>query len=130
MKTCPKCERNLSLNEFYVRNRGKSKEPASWCKKCLNANSAERSRKLKRKAIEYKGGKCQHCGYDRYDGALQFHHNDPAEKDLRISSSRRTFDKIKKELDKCTLLCSNCHSEEHGRINGVFSSPTRNRTSN
>jgi len=43
-------------------------------------------RRIKADSIEYKGGKCRICGYDRCDGALQFHHLDPSKKDFQISS--------------------------------------------
>ena len=120
MKTCPKCDRDLPLNEFYVRTRGRADEPTSYCKRCLNQNSMERSRKLKQQAIAYKGGECEHCGYNKYEGALEFHHTDPSEKDFKVSTTRYAFSKIKKELDKCILLCANCHREEHGRLNGLL----------
>lgn len=60
------------------------------------------------------------CGYNRYPGALEFHHRDPKEKDFTISSrAHLTFDeRVKQELDKCDLLCSNCHRERHGRNKG------------
>jgi hypothetical protein len=61
------------------------------------------------------GGKCKLCGYSKCYKALQFHHNDPKQKDFTIGSKMRRLciDKFKKELDKCTLLCANCHSEVH-----------------
>ena len=61
----------------------------------------------------YKGGKCQICNYDKCLGALQFHHID--EKDSNWKNFKmRTFNiKFMKELDKCVLLCANCHAEEH-----------------
>ena len=76
---------------------------------------SERRRKLKDMAIEYKGGKCEKCGYNKCNGALEFHHLNPQEKDFSISSTGTTksFDRIKKELDKCIILCANCHREIH-----------------
>lgn len=70
---------------------------------------------LKVKAIEYKGGACQKCGYNKYIGALEFHHLDPAQKDFGISEKghTRSWEKIKNELDKCILVCANCHREIH-----------------
>jgi len=71
-------------------------------------------RRLKLKAIEYKGGKCAECGYDKSHSALQFHHLDPAKKDFSISAVKSSsWENIKPELDKCILLCANCHLEEH-----------------
>ena len=69
-------------------------------------------------AVEYKGGCCEKCGYKKYIGALEFHHLDPNEKDFGIADKGfiRSWDKIKKELDKCILVCSNCHKEIHNEI--------------
>lgn len=69
---------------------------------------------LKIQCIQYKGGKCQNCGYDRCYAALEFHHRDPKQKDLDWRRlRRRRFEVIRAELDKCDLLCANCHREEH-----------------
>ena len=77
--------------------------------------NAEHRRKVKRKALAYSGGKCLHCNYSQHDSALIFHHLDPSKKDVRIASgSSRSWDRIKNEVDKCLLLCHNCHSEYHG----------------
>lgn len=74
-------------------------------------------KKNKERAIEYKGGKCVVCGYNRSITAMEFHHLDPTQKDFGISSnSNRAWDKIKEELDKCVLICSNCHREVHEGI--------------
>lgn len=76
---------------------------------------SERRRKLREMALEYGGGKCQKCGYKRCARALSFHHKDPTEKDFGLSARglTRSWEKIKKELDKCILLCANCHMETH-----------------
>jgi len=64
--------------------------------------------------IEYKGGKCEHCGYDKCPAAFDFHHLDPSKKDFNLSTLRNyKLENIKSELDKCLLLCSNCHRELH-----------------
>ncbi len=55
---------------------------------------------------------CERCGYNKCIGALEFHHLDPTIKDELVCRSR-SFEKAKKEMDKCVLLCSNCHREEH-----------------
>ncbi len=69
-------------------------------------------------AREYKGGKCVMCGYSRYSGALDFHHKDPSQKDFGLSTKglTRSWEKIKEEIDKCVLVCANCHRELHAGI--------------
>ena len=77
----------------------------------------EKRRKLKEMAIEYKGGKCEKCGYDKCKSALEFHHLDPTQKDFGVGSGHtRSWDKIKKELNKCIMVCSNCHREIHNCV--------------
>lgn len=60
--------------------------------------------------------KCQKCGYDRCSEALEFHHINPKEKDgeiARMISNNYSLDKVKDEMKKCIVLCSNCHREFH-----------------
>ena len=77
-----------------------------------NFEAAQRRLEAKERAIAYLGGKCRICGYDRCPSAMAFHHMDPWEKDFEISS-RVSWEKAKPELDKCVLLCFNCHQEVH-----------------
>lgn len=88
------------------------------CWKC-NAEGVSNHRKnLKIKAVEYLGGMCELCGYNKSMAALDFHHKDPAEKDFEISNKGITvsWEKIQLELDKCMLVCSNCHREIHEQL--------------
>lgn len=80
-----------------------------------NYRNLNNSRKrLKEKLVEYKGGKCEICGYDKCITALEFHHINPDEKDFGIGCKNvLSFEKCKKEVDKCMLVCSNCHREIH-----------------
>jgi hypothetical protein len=74
--------------------------------------------KIKQMAINYKGGCCQECGYNKCNAALEFHHLDPNEKDFGIGSyTVLSWDKVKIELDKCILVCANCHREIHDELN-------------
>ena len=70
-------------------------------------------KKAKIKLVEYKGGKCEICGYSKCIEALEFHHKNPEEKDFTISGKSWSFERLKLEVDKCFLLCSNCHREIH-----------------
>jgi 5-methylcytosine-specific restriction endonuclease McrA len=71
--------------------------------------------KRKLKAIEYKGGKCILCGFSKYNSALEFHHLDPSQKDFALVSKTISWERMKEELDKCVLLCSNCHHAVHSK---------------
>lgn len=74
-------------------------------------------KRAKLKLIEYKGGKCEICGYDKdVPNAYDFHHKDRKEKEFGIGSGdAKSFDRMKKESDKCMLLCRNCHAEVHAK---------------
>jgi hypothetical protein len=72
-----------------------------------------RRRFLRERSISYKGGSCEICGYNKCLNALEFHHSDPATKEFNISDRITTFEDIQAELDKCHLLCANCHREVH-----------------
>lgn len=74
-----------------------------------------RREKVRQMAVEYKGNGCNVCGYNRCINALEFHHLDPTKKDFGISAKgyARSWEKVKKEIDKCVLLCANCHREFH-----------------
>lgn len=67
--------------------------------------------------IQYKGGQCERCGYNKCTRALEFHHIDPTLKDFGVSKCLTTdMSTLKKEVDKCILLCSNCHAEIHQEL--------------
>ncbi len=81
----------------------------------------ERRNFLKRRLVEHRGGKCEICGYDKSIRALEFHHADPQSKKMSISKelfrdkapNEELFNKLKKETEKCVLVCRNCHAEIH-----------------
>lgn len=79
---------------------------------------SERRKRLRQMAREYKGGKCMICGYKRCQDALDFHHRDPKNKNfgLSVKGLTRSWDKIKVEIDKCVLVCANCHREIHAGV--------------
>ncbi len=81
-----------------------------------------RRRKIRDMAIEYKGGKCEHCGYCECIEALEFHHTNSSRKDFGISSKgyTRSWKRVKEELDKCILVCANCHRELHARVSSSY----------
>jgi 5-methylcytosine-specific restriction endonuclease McrA len=106
---CLTCGENNPAN-FW--NRQKTR-----CKVCQGKINEEKRLERRRIAVDYKGGKCERCGYDKYTGALEFHHRDPTQKDPNALKNRG-LKALLKEVEKCDLLCANCHREEHARIEG------------
>lgn len=88
------------------------------CKKCLVEAVQKRRDEIKELSVQYKGGKCQICGYDTCIGALEFHHLDPTKKDFGIGSKgyTRSWGRVQEELDKCIMVCANCHREIHAGL--------------
>jgi len=80
----------------------------------INAVS-NRRKEIRNMAIDYKGGKCAICGYNKCKQALEFHHLDQNGKDFGISAKgySRSWNKVKQEIDKCMIVCANCHREIH-----------------
>jgi transposase-like protein len=94
------------------------------CKRCRSERVAERRRKVKEIVVREAGGKCQLCGYDRWIGALHFHHVDPSQKLFHIAlrGAARSLARVREEAKKCVLLCANCHAEVEA---GVISLPLK-----
>lgn len=89
-----------------------------------NAYTAQNKRGISRKLelIDYKGGRCEICGYCKNISALDFHHIDPTTKEFQLDIrhlSNTNIDKLKNEVDKCSLLCANCHREIHHPNNTI-----------
>ena len=122
-KLCKRCNIKHSITNFYKRPDGR---PYAYCKPCANKQTIERQQELKKQIVEHLGGSCIICGYNKYYGALDLHHLDPSKKD-KILSKRKTisFSTIKPEVDKCVLLCANCHAEFHGHLVRLPENKTR-----
>lgn len=101
---CAECSRKYVFNY----DQGHTKDRCNSCNAAYNKN-AKRLR-----ALEYLGGKCTSCGYNKCISALSFHHKNPELKSFTISGNyTRKWESLKEELDKCILLCLNCHAELH-----------------
>ena len=126
-KKCKICKENKHYTSFYG-NRDKS---FSYCKLCESKRVKNRQREFKQKCVDYLGGKCSNCGYDKCLSALDFHHTDPSNKKFGIASYSKARNcwkinssEIMSELDKCILLCSNCHREKHDSLNTEYQNRT------
>lgn len=112
-KICSKCGQDLPLTEYYSRGKGKLR---AECKTCHKNYVKGKYNERKEVVNEIKANcGCVKCGEKR-PYVLDFHHKDPAIKDAdiaRITSNNNKMDTIYKEIDKCVVLCSNCHREFH-----------------
>lgn len=114
-KICRGCKQEKNKNEFYSYKDEMRVHP--YCKICHTNVKKNQLREIKIKSVKYKGGKCQRCGYNKCVASLDFHHKDPSQKEFTISSVKcRVWNIIQKELDKCDILCKNCHAEEHFQV--------------
>ena len=94
-----------------IKDKRKYADRAEYLKRAVD----RRRKKIRQLALEYKGNRCSVCGYDRCFKALEFHHLESDKKDFGISAKgyTRSWKVIKEELNKCVLLCANCHREMH-----------------
>lgn len=84
-------------------------------KTCHTCRAFNRRNNQKKEAIALLGGKCVSCGYCKSSAALDFHHKDPNTKLFNLSTAwhSKSLNLIRKEIEKCELLCANCHREQH-----------------
>ena len=81
----------------------------------------DRRRRLKKMLVDYRGGKCAICNYDKCPWALDFHHVDPKSKSfgLSVEGLTQSVEALKKEADKCIVICANCHREVHSGLTQI-----------
>lgn len=120
---CPRCKEVHPMENFYNR-RGKLYSSV-YCKNCTLMQTLDRQREFKEACVQYKGGECEECGYKKCVAALEFHHKDPTKKDFNISKARlhKMNEATTQELDKCILVCANCHREIHHKYARRDSNP-------
>lgn len=117
---CSCCKKEKPKEEFYTRSRNKS-NIQSICKECnkkkYNKNRNEKALKEKYDLLLLKGGKCSNCGLEvTLDNTVvfDFHHLDENTKTFSITTSRNTKkEDLYTEIEKCTILCANCHRLYH-----------------
>jgi len=103
------------LTEHILTSEGRYK-----CKECRKQAVIEKRERNKRKLVDYKGGKCEICGYNKCIDALEFHHLNPEEKKIGLTKECTiSFNEMKAEADKCILVCANCHREIHFKQNEI-----------
>ena len=105
-KRCIQCK-ELKEDDLFYKGR-------KLCKECVKENERKKYQNFKKQINKYKSDKgCAKCGCKKFY-VLDFHHKDPNEKEFTISDSTRVkFESILSELNKCIILCANCHREFH-----------------
>ena len=129
MKTCSKCNGSKPLSDFHAFKRSKDGHQ-SICKSCMKiayrkcrkqkhkhyrAVQLARENRNRDRFIDWKKEQsCMQCGMNNYV-CLELHHRDPKEKDIDVSDACRSWawKRLAKELQKCDILCANCHRIEH-----------------
>jgi len=129
-RECKRCNKSKPLSEFNKRGDGRGGGYNSYCRVCDREYSREHyqknkeyyrkkrlreQQKVRAKLREYKSEcACEICGEDHPD-VLDFHHKSAEEKDGHISrlASSRGWSRVLKEIEKCQVLCSNCHRKLH-----------------
>ena len=109
------------IKQYYEKNREKvNKRANEWYKnhpKEIMEIRKRYNKKKKQYVDDYKLLKgCAICGYNKCAAALIFHHN--GNKEFNISSAvacHRKWKEIKKEMEKCEVLCCRCHRELHAK---------------
>jgi hypothetical protein len=93
-----------SKREWYHRN-----------KSIVNAINKQNRQRSYAWVVEYKTKHPCPCG-ESHVAALDFHHLDPSKKEIRVTNAAMrgwSIEKLKQEISKCTVLCSNCHRKLH-----------------
>jgi hypothetical protein len=114
--------KRLRSNGLRVKCEGPARTGLAHCQQCAEKEAQrliKHRRMLKEKAVAYLGGRCIDCGLQsEYAEVYDFHHRYPEEKDASIAylmDTTKRWERIREELDKCDLLCSNCHRIRHAK---------------
>ena len=103
-RTCDTCGREF----IFIRRKG------HLLNRCRSCCTTVRRKAMKKRVVEFKGGACIRCGYNKQIEVLSFHHRDPSLKSHEVCGAvNRSFAANLAEAEKCDLLCANCHMEVH-----------------
>ena len=113
-KFCSKCNIDKPVSEFYKRDKNSYN---TYCKTCFNNYCSERWIQKKIAAIIHLGSKCNTCSisYPEFPYVIfDFHHIEPTTKNFDWDKMKlQSHENLFKELNKCILLCANCHRIKH-----------------
>lgn len=115
-KVCSICKEDKEYSE-YTKDKNKKAGLRSCCKVCDRSIKAESYEGRKWECFNYKGCKCEICGVIENADFYDFHHRVPEDKCFDVTASlMKKWELIRAEIDKCLMLCPNCHRKEHIRM--------------
>jgi len=121
MKLCRYCNKYYPKLDFGVALTTKNKVYRRHkCKSCYRATKKKLWDKYRQWLVDYKKKhKCSKCGISDYR-VLEFHHLESENKefDIGFAFGRYGFKRVKKEIEKCIIICSNCHKILHYKERG------------
>lgn len=121
-KVCSKCGIEKPLSEYHKNgfDRQGNQKYRGYCKQCANALESNRYRQ-KKQFIDTQKLQCAKCGETRVY-VLDYHHKNPAEKEFTVGKLKKgSLETIQNEINKCIVLCANCHREFHylNKLDGI-----------
>jgi len=125
---CVPCKEFIAIRNFS-KSKGAMFGYLGMCKSC-HSKKRKGDQKIQSKARSYNRqlkayykrlineGKCAKCGYSKAQAVLEFHHIIPENKEHSVSKLINSNDHldILVELEKCILLCRNCHMEIESNV--------------
>ena len=120
LRQCRKCGQIKAHSEYsnVSTDRHNGRDGLNrWCRTCKAEYQAQRIEARRLYWLELAGNACQNCGWNAYSVSLDFHHVDGDSKEWspgKLIMSRPIGDaEVRAELEKCALLCCNCHQAIH-----------------
>jgi hypothetical protein len=133
---CCRCKNEKEEEEFTFKNKKKNirNKTCKFCfkeirkkwyekykKRIIAKNIANKQRNIKWFNEYRKNLKCVKCD-ENHPACLEFHHIDPKKKEYSVSMliyGTYSIKTILNEINKCEVLCSNCHNKEHFKGNNA-----------
>ena len=111
-KQCIDC--NSLLEDYVAPTNGGGKRMGRRCTPCYHKHQSNKRQALKRRAVEHLGDKCAHCNQSFPDECYDFHHLSDKKHDVgKLTHATKKWETILEEINKCILLCANCHRIHH-----------------
>ena len=115
-RECRACGKTKTL-DLFAKNKQCKYGREHICQACRSLQISNKRRDNKLKAIKYKGNRCARCQGEFHPAVYDFHHIDMETKEADPGSlMHRKWSRLKIELDKCILLCANCHRLTHAEV--------------